>query len=214
MTETNGAPDPYAILGVGRKAKAETIKAAWRRYAMRHHPDHGGSAAALDEGKRAHALLSDPEARKRYDATGEWPAQRSAHQHPDADLWGPAAELVMAAVLQDEDPGQDILGAVRRHVDSLIGKQWTELLKAEAAIARSPKFGERITRKGEGDNVLRRALEGHTEQLRRSAEVMRKKIAHLERMLTFLDGYSWRVDQHHTVMMMRFMGGSTSTSSF
>lgn len=204
--------DPYAILGVSRKARAGTIKTAWRSYAMRHHPDRGGDAAALDEGKRAYALLSDPEARKRYDETGAWPAEKSAHQHPDADLWGPAAELVMAAVLQDEDPGQDILGAVRRHVAGLIGKQRAEMMKAEAAITRAPKFAERITRKGEGDNVLRRVLEGHADQLRRSAEAMRKRIAHLERMLAFLQGYAWRVDQRPHMMVMRF-GGSASTSS-
>ena len=66
-----GAPDYYETLGVGREASAEMIRHVYRRLARIYHPDvntgnDAGSArlAAINE---AHATLSDPVRRVRYD---------------------------------------------------------------------------------------------------------------------------------------------------
>lgn len=64
------AKDYYKILGVGRNATAEEIKAAFRRLAHEHHPDKGGEAHKFKEANEAHQVLSDPEKRKRYDQFG------------------------------------------------------------------------------------------------------------------------------------------------
>ena len=41
---------PYAVLGLGATATRDEVKAAYRRLAQRHHPDHpGGSAAKMAE---------------------------------------------------------------------------------------------------------------------------------------------------------------------
>lgn len=67
--------DPYQVLGVPRDADAETIKAAFRRQAMEHHPDRNpGDRAAEERFKElseAYALLRDPEQRARYDRYGQ-----------------------------------------------------------------------------------------------------------------------------------------------
>lgn len=66
--------DPYEVLGVPRDADLEAIKSAYRRQAMRYHPDRNpGDAAAEERFKElseAYALLRDPEARARYDRYG------------------------------------------------------------------------------------------------------------------------------------------------
>jgi DnaJ domain len=66
-----GAPDYYETLGVSRDASAETIRTVYRRLAQIYHPDvntgndaGGAKLAALNE---AHATLSDPVRRARYD---------------------------------------------------------------------------------------------------------------------------------------------------
>ena len=67
-------PDYYQILGVGKDASEKEIKKAYRKLAMKYHPDHTkGDQAAEDKFKQvseAYAVLSDPEKKKQYDMFG------------------------------------------------------------------------------------------------------------------------------------------------
>lgn len=66
--------DYYEVLGVSRTANDEELKKAYRRCAMKHHPDRnpGDSAAeaAFKECKEAYEVLSDGNKRRMYDAHG------------------------------------------------------------------------------------------------------------------------------------------------
>ncbi len=68
------ARDYYEILGVGKDADAETVKSAYRRYALKWHPDRNpGDHEAEErfkEGAEAYSVLSDPDKRARYDRFG------------------------------------------------------------------------------------------------------------------------------------------------
>src|SRR5688572_13276561 len=60
----------YEQLGVAREATPDQIRKAYRKRAKKSHPDGGGDAEAFVELRRAVAVLSDPERRRRYDETG------------------------------------------------------------------------------------------------------------------------------------------------
>jgi curved DNA-binding protein len=66
--------DYYKILGVGKAASKSEIKKAYRKLAMKYHPDHTkGDKAGEEKFKKiteAYAVLSDPEKRKQYDTFG------------------------------------------------------------------------------------------------------------------------------------------------
>jgi len=66
--------DYYEVLGVGRDASDEDIKKAYRRLAMKHHPDrnpdHPKSEERFKEAKEAYEILSDASKRKAYDQFG------------------------------------------------------------------------------------------------------------------------------------------------
>jgi curved DNA-binding protein len=67
--------DYYKILGVSKNASTDEIKKAYRKLAIKYHPDKNkGDKSAEDRFKEineANEVLSDPEKRKKYDAFGE-----------------------------------------------------------------------------------------------------------------------------------------------
>jgi curved DNA-binding protein len=67
--------DYYNILGVDRKASENEIKRAYRKLALKYHPDRNpNDKQAEDKFKEineAYQVLSDPEKRSRYDQLGE-----------------------------------------------------------------------------------------------------------------------------------------------
>ena len=68
--------DYYDALGVPRNATDEDIKKAYRKMAMKHHPDRNqgdsakGSEEKFKEAKEAYEMLSDPQKRAAYDQHG------------------------------------------------------------------------------------------------------------------------------------------------
>jgi len=66
--------DYYAVLGVSREASEDDIKKAYRRLAMKHHPDRNpedkGSEDKFKEAKEAYEVLTDAKKRAAYDHFG------------------------------------------------------------------------------------------------------------------------------------------------
>ena len=57
----------YDILGVSKTASQDEIKKAYRKLAMKHHPDKGGDEHKFKEISVAYDTLSDPQKRIEYD---------------------------------------------------------------------------------------------------------------------------------------------------
>lgn len=66
--------DYYEVLGVARNASEADLKKAFRRLAMKYHPDRNtadsGAEAKFKEAKLAYDVLSDPKKRSAYDQFG------------------------------------------------------------------------------------------------------------------------------------------------
>lgn len=67
----------YEILEVSQSATQDEIKKAYRRLALKYHPDKGGSEAKFKEIANAYEVLSDPSRRAEYDKTGSAPPKTS-----------------------------------------------------------------------------------------------------------------------------------------
>jgi curved DNA-binding protein CbpA len=78
MTQT--ISDPYAVLGIPRGASEQQVRQAYRRLAMRYHPDLHPDADASERMRRinqAWEMLSSPLRRARYDSDSSTPRSQS-----------------------------------------------------------------------------------------------------------------------------------------
>ena len=75
------AKNYYAVLGLEKSASADQIKKAYRKLALKYHPDKNPedkqAEARFKEITEAYAVLSDPDKKKQYDQFGD----AAFHQH-------------------------------------------------------------------------------------------------------------------------------------
>lgn len=83
------AEDYYQVLGVDKKAPADDIKKAYRKLAVKWHPDKNPNNKAAEEKfkkiSEAYAVLSDSEKRQQYDNFGS--ADQFRQQYPQEDIF-------------------------------------------------------------------------------------------------------------------------------
>ena len=103
--------DYYEVLGVGRNADADEIKAAYRKAALQHHPDKNPGDAAPEErfkeAAEAYSVLSDPDKRARYDRFGHRRGarrRRRARLRPDASSSTSPTSSATSSASRGRDP--------------------------------------------------------------------------------------------------------------
>jgi DnaJ-class molecular chaperone len=122
----SSADDFYAVLGVAAGVDAAELRRAWRRLAVRYHPDRAGAAAtaAFQRLSAAYEVLSDPLKRAMYDrrrnampAAAQAAAATSATPRDSAPprpvtpgvmltrLSGPINSLLACGVVHFDEPG-------------------------------------------------------------------------------------------------------------
>lgn len=92
MSISENIVDYYALLGVERDASEETIKKAYRKKAMQHHPDRNPgdaeSESMFKSVKEAYETLSDTQKRSNYDRYGSAQGPRGQHSFNQDDAFG------------------------------------------------------------------------------------------------------------------------------
>ncbi|MBL7931648.1 MAG: J domain-containing protein, partial [Bacteroidia bacterium] len=83
--------DYYKILGIPKNATADDIKKAYRKLAIKYHPDKNQNDKAAEEKfkevNEANEVLGDPEKRKKYDELGEnWKHYQQGGQNAGQDF--------------------------------------------------------------------------------------------------------------------------------
>jgi len=84
--------DYYQILGINENASQDEIKKAYKKLAMKNHPDRGGDTKKFQEISQAYDTLGDEQKRQQYNAQRNNPfihARSGNHGFPDmGDIFG------------------------------------------------------------------------------------------------------------------------------
>lgn len=122
--------DLYDALGVPPDASPDDIKAAHRKAVKRHHPDAGGDPDAFRAIQKAYDVLSDAEARDRYDRTGSTDTSDSKTRREAAAR---------------ERFGAMLIDAVQHSETIAMHRDWLAQAKRQVAQDRLHIEGERAT---------------------------------------------------------------------
>lgn len=186
----------YVILGVSKSATDKEIKAAYRKLAMRWHPDRNAGSVEAEEKfkkiKEAYEVLSDAVRRAHFDTTGDY-KQATAK---DDELTRTFITLFQS-ILQNLGTRAlhvDIVDSLRKELRRQDSQRLSNIENLKGQLDFKVKVRDKFTYKGEGNPLL-------IEVLQTEISNSELQIAQLEgyaemgkRMLEMCDEYSYNAD--------------------
>jgi curved DNA-binding protein CbpA len=176
----------YEELGVARDADPEVIKRAYRRRAKETHTDKGGDREEFHKVQRAYDVLSDPERRSHYDATGD--AGGDAQDQESQDRL--AVVEIWQTAIAHLDPWDDLVEWVRQIIEQSKPRLQDSIEKANGQRKRFEDMLGRLS--GAAAGLLREVLESKIAEQALLEANLAKAIAQADRMLNLLEGVIYR----------------------
>lgn len=185
--------DLYDALGLTKSASVQDIHRAYRKASKAAHPDmDGGSEEKFSAVALAREVLSDPERRARYDATGEYEA--GAVDNTEAELMNLIAgcldKVVGECVQSGRDPErEDLISWMVLAFKGRSEPYKTQKRSVELDLKRWERLSVKFERKGDGANRLHQIAMAKVAGLQGIKAQCDTEIARTDRALAFLAEY-------------------------
>ena len=149
--------DYYKILGVDRSANENEIRRAYRKLALKYHPDRNPNDSSAEEKfkeiNEANQVLSDPQKRARYDQLGESYTQWQARGAPTSGFnWEDWANVTTGGGTRvDMGDLEDMLGGqFSEFFRNIFGGMYntgprTQSQRTRSSQARRPEYQQKVT---------------------------------------------------------------------
>ena len=187
-------PDLYDLLGVNRDANFSAIKAAFRANAKESHPDLGGDPKVFHLLKLAYDVLTDEQARRHYDETGETPADRAANAAEEARFRAMVGDLTMTMIAQGASPTfTNVLEELNKALGLQIRAAEQQLIGLSELSARLEGVLSRLHSHEDGEDYLISLLQERYAEMETKTKVTQDLKARLIRLQQRLALYSYDV---------------------
>jgi curved DNA-binding protein CbpA len=182
----------YEVLGLLKDALPRDIKAAYRSLAQKHHPDKGGDTVRFQEVQEAYDVLSDPQRRADYDATGSTRSNGPPIRDQAMAEFGAMLNALMCNPNFDIDHTNMV-----DQMALLIGSKLNDIAgqrnAVEGKVKRSENARNRMMAK-QGDNAMVMILDHIIREDNALLLKIKSAEAVFREMTTILEQYEYKVD--------------------
>lgn len=185
----------YDVLGVPADSSEEEIKRAYRKKALKSHPDREkDSSEAMKEINEAYAVLSDPNRRSRYNETGDTSCPVSK-MSPEEQILCSFFMMILESILNSDQDVKyvDMISLVSRSLEKQIRESESTEKKGLRRVRDLKEVLGRISSKEENGSI-KECLDAQIISLTAQLDKCRKEIEDLKKARSLLKSYKYKVD--------------------
>jgi len=179
----------YDILGVGKDATEEEIKAAYKREAKKNHTDKGGDNDKMVAVNKAWGVLKNPEKKEHYDTTGQEEMQGfdKRFQALIQDIFIKIIEEVQSV------DTMDLIDIFKLNVQGMLDNGKKEKSKVEKILAKMNKVLERLS--SDSNNQIAEVTRLNITRMEDTLKVFESDISFVEDCLEVLNSYHYKFEE-------------------
>ena len=181
--------DLYKLLELSPDCTSEEIKHAYRTLAQIHHPDKGGDEETFKKIKMAYEILSDPQRRANYDATGNYEQPRDIN----AEVMNELANLLHHFINRMDPITDDLIMMMKGDIIEGIKNVNNNIVEITKQIQKFELIVVRIKSKKQ-ENMLRKFTQNHIDNINNTLKNMERRIELLNLMSENLMDYFYSSD--------------------